>query len=118
MANEITVGVNVKSTKGGITAQQNIQGKKENQTGSGGVVVEEITVTTGEYDLDLTGFGRVIMENLDTVNWVGWTFDTGSDGGILQPGGAPTTLYVKSGQHLFPKANAASCQVRITKLPI
>lgn len=114
MASEITVGVTLEANKSGTKVVRSVTGKKENQTGSGGGGPGEVTINTSETTVDLTGYGRVVIENLDAANYVRWGFATGVYKARLQAGGAPTTMFLEAATTLYFIANTAACQIRIT----
>lgn len=115
MANEITVGVTVEANKSDTKVSRSVTSKKENQAGAGGGGPGQLTITSGaEVTVDLTGYGRIVIENLDSTNFVKWGFATTVYKGKLNPGGAATTLYLMAGTTLYLRADTADCEIRIT----
>lgn len=72
-----------------------------------GTTEESITFT----DISTNGF--VLMQNLDTTNYVQWGYATGVYGGRMRAGELAGPFRLEPGATLYLKANTAACRVRI-----
>jgi len=90
-------------------------------SGEGGGQPGVVSVGTSEETLsfgDITP-GRIILQNLDSTNYVEYGPATGSYIGRLLPGatagtaGSPHTINVTSGATIYIKANTSACNVLV-----
>jgi hypothetical protein len=117
MANEITITLDMSRRHATNTADSHTWPalrKQYNQTGVGqddrkhsiGTAEESITFT------DITTNGFVLLQNLDTTNYVQWGFSTGVYGGRMRAGETAGPFRMEPGATLFLKSNTAACRVR------
>lgn len=93
----------------------NLLRKQYDQSGVGqddrkhsiGTTEESITFT------DISTNGWVLMQNLDTTNYVQWGFASGVYGGRMKAGELAGPFRMESGATLYLKANTAACRVRV-----
>jgi len=118
VANEITITLEMSRRHATNTADTHIfpaLRKQYDQSATGqddrkhsiGTVEESITFT------DITTNGFVLMQNLDTTNYVQWGFAAGVYGGRLKAGETAGPWRLEPGATLYLKANTAACRVRI-----
>jgi hypothetical protein len=118
MANEITITLAMDRRHATNTSDTHVfpnLRKQYSQTGTGqddrkhtiGTTEESITLT----DISTNGF--VLMQNLDTTNYVQWGFATGVYGGRMKAGETAGPFRMEPGATLYLKANTASCRVRV-----
>lgn len=112
MANEITVSGRLKVSNGSLSFERNISTLAVDQSAVGGPTPGYMTIGTSEESTmmsELGTLGWVMMQNLDTTNYVEWGFSTGVYGGRMEAGefalfrlNPSTTLYLR--------ANTAACK--------
>lgn len=120
MANEIKLRIGMErrhtsNTTDAHTYNGSIATYSVTQTGVGqddrkhtiGTTEETITFT----DISTNGF--VILENMDTTNYVEWGFATGVYGGRMKATEPAGPFRLNTGATLYLKANTAACRVRI-----
>ena len=118
MANEISVTGRLKVANGNLSFDKNIGTKTFDQAAAGGPTPGYLTIGTSEESeafSELTTEGWLLMENLDTTNYVEWGFATGVYGGRLEAGEFALFRMNPTGT-LYLKANTAACKVLINCL--
>jgi hypothetical protein len=117
MANEITVSVRLRvvNASGVVYFDRSLSNKQFDQTAIGGPTPGYLTIGTSEesqtFD-ELTTEGWLIMENMDTTNYVQWGGSTGVYTGRMGPG-EPAIFNCEPGLTLYMKANTAACKVAV-----
>lgn len=119
MANEIKIQIAMSRQHATVTKDSHtrpVSLYSLTQTGTGcddrkhtiGTTEESITFT----DIGTNGF--VMLENLDTTNYVQWGFATGVYGGRMKATEPAGPFRLEPGATLYLKANTAACKVRVT----
>lgn len=115
MANEITVTAFIQVVNGNLRDQFSIGNQSITQTGVGGPTPGYVTIGTTEEEVafsELGTKGYVMMQNLDTTNYVQWGFSTGVYGGRMKAGESAGPFRMDA-TSIFLKANTAACKVLI-----
>lgn len=84
--------------------------------GTGGPTPGYVTIGTTEEEVDFAELGTqgyVILQNLDSTNFVEWGFATGVYGGQIEPNEIAGPWRMKDGTSLFLKADTAACKMLI-----
>ena len=116
MANEITVGCALKVVNGNNSFSFAPGTKTYTQAAIGGPTPGYVTIGTSEESntlSELTTQGWVVMQNLDTANFVQWGFSTGVYGGRMEAGETAGPFRLEPGTTLYLKADTAACKVLI-----
>jgi len=114
MANEITILSGISVSKSGLKFSYSPGGYQVDMTGLGGPTPGFVTIGTTEEEVQFTELstaGFVIIQNLDTTNYVRWGFSTGVYGGRVRPGETAGPFRLNPGASLFMIANAADCKM-------
>jgi hypothetical protein len=120
MANEISVSGRLKvvNASGVPYFDRVISTKQFTQAAIGGPTPGYLSIGTTEESTaftELTTEGWLIMENLDTTNYVEWGFSTGVYGGRLEAGEF-AIFRTNPALTLYLKANTAACKVLVNCL--
>lgn len=114
MADEIKINLNVRASKSSINVVPEPINVSIDQTTAGGGGPGFVSVGTTEETISFgdTSPGIVLMQNLDTTNFIEWGFSAGVYGGKLTAGGEPTLLTLNSGT-IYVKADTAACNLKV-----
>lgn len=120
MANEITVSGRLKvvNASGATYFDRIINNKQFTQAALGGPTPGYLTIGTSEESeafSELTTEGWILLENLDTTNYVRWGFATTVYGGRLEPGEF-ALFRCNPGLTLYMIADTAACKVLVNCL--
>lgn len=115
MASEITVQASIQVVNGSLRDSFTPGAQSIDQSALGGPTPGYVTIGTTEEEVafgELSSKGYVMMQNLDTTNYVQWGFSTGVYGGRMKAGetAGPFRMDATS---IFLKANTAACKVLI-----
>jgi hypothetical protein len=118
MANEITLTVAMERRHATNTGDTHVfpSFRKQYDQSATGQDDRKHTIGTTEESISFTDIstnGFMLMQNLDTTNYVQWGFSTGVYGGRIKAGETAGPFRAEPGATLYLKANAASCRVRI-----
>lgn len=114
MANEIRLSTNVNITNGNFKYNRTIS-KQIDQANVGGGNPGTVSIGTTEETInfgDIATEGLIVMENLDTTNYIQWGFSTGVYGGRMEAG-EPAIFRAEPGLTLYVKSNTATCKAYI-----
>lgn len=118
MANEITITTSLNMRNGSNVFSWAPGAVQITQTGIGGPTPGYVTIGTTEESQafgELSTQGVVVMQNLDTTNYVRWGFSTGVYGGRI-PAGEIAVFRLNPGSTLYLIANTAACKMHIYAL--
>jgi hypothetical protein len=112
MANEISVNLSVSVRNGNMIDSFAPGTKQYNQAAVGGPTPGYVTIGTTEESIalgELSTQGYLVIQNLDTTNYVRWGFATGAYGGRLKAGEF-AFFRLNPGTTLYLIANTAACK--------
>lgn len=118
MADEITVSMSMAVSNGNLSFSRNVGSKSFDQAAVGGPTPAMLTIGTIEESVafsELTTVGWVLMENLDSTNYVEWGFSSGTYGGRMEAGES-ALFRLNPSTTLYMRANTASCAVTVYAL--
>lgn len=118
MANEIAVNVSANVSNGNLKFTFSPGTVYVDQAAVGGPTPGQVVVGTTEETIslaELTTYGWVFIQNLDSTNFVEWGFSAGVYGGKLEPGEV-ALFRLKHGASLRMKADTAACKVLVYAL--
>lgn len=78
--------------------------------------VKNVGTTEESIDFSTVGIttnGELMLENMDSTNYVDWGIEAGTYTGILKAGRRAGPFQLAAGATLYLKANTAACNVRI-----
>lgn len=116
MANEITTTMRLRIVNGNLSRDVNLGSKQFTQAAVGGPTPEYVTIGTSEESqafAELGTLGWLIMQNLDSTNYVEWGFSTGVYGGRLEPNES-AMFRLNPGATMYFKADTAACKCLIS----
>lgn len=115
MADEISMMVSIRCTNGTFVMTPTTISKTIDQSSAGGDGPGVVTVATSETTVDFGDLtpGPMLLQNLDTTNYVNYGTSTGNLGFRLTPGNEPALVYLESGEDLIMQANTATCKVLV-----
>lgn len=115
MANEITVQANIQVRNGNLVDTFNVGSKSYDQAAIGGPTPGFVTIGTSEEEVafgEVGGQGWVMLQNLDSTNFIEWGFSTGVYGGRMRPG-ETAGPFRRNSLSIFLRANTAACKCLI-----
>lgn len=115
MADEITVNTTFNLLKGYNRFTWTPGALSVTQTGAGGPTPGYVTIGTTEESIafsELSTLGWVVIQNLDSTNYVRWGFSAGAYGGRLRAG-EYAVFRLNPGTTLYLIANTAACKVLV-----
>lgn len=118
MANEITVRASLRAVNGNLDFGPVERTKTITQAAVGGPTPGYVTIGTSEESQtfgELGTLGWLMMENLDTTNYVEWGFSTGVYGGRLEAGEL-ALFRLNPSTTLYMRANTAACKCSLFAL--
>jgi len=118
MANEINVTAALRVQNGNLVFDSSTSSKSFDQTAAGGPTPGYVTIGTSEESetfSELGTLGWLLMENLDSTNYVEWGFATGVYGGRLEAGEL-AVFRLNPSSTLYLKADTAACKMLIYAL--
>lgn len=118
MADEITINLNMRAANGLFKFQPAPVNVSVDQTTAGGGGPGQVTVGTSEETISFgdTVPGLVMMQNLDTTNFVSYGTVTGNLDFTLSADNEPQLVRLKTTESLIMQADTASCKVMIQAL--
>lgn len=118
MADEITVNMSLAVANGNLKFSRAVGSKTFDQSAEGGPTPAYVTIGTSEESIafaELSTLGWVLMENLDSTNYVQWGFSTGVYGGKMEAGES-ALFRLNPSSTLYMIANTSACKVNIYAL--
>lgn len=115
MANEISLDVRFSVNNGNLVFNHSPGTVRIDQAAIGGPTPGYSSIGTAEESVsfsELSTAGWLVLQNLDSTNFVDWGFSTGTYGGRLEAG-EQAAFRLKPSTTLYLKADTAACGVQI-----
>lgn len=116
MANEITASVRLQVNNGGFRIDRRFSNVRADQNEIGGGGPGTVSVGTIEQSIDMTGYGYVLVNNLDPDNFVRIGFSSGVYSVRSRAGGPPLLIELEPNQTIYLVADTAESSVDIVGL--